>query len=393
LYKLYVKCSLFKVFLYFCGRLQIIQIVKGLKSIFWFLFKCFAVYSIVVYALTFWVPSSHWICGFMMMSFPVTVLINLAFLVFWLLIDPKKALAPLFLIVLAGIFLDRTYQFKDHEDISSTKNGNARTFKVLNYNVFGFWVTQHHEREDDDKTNEMKKWLVSMDADVLVMPEFNNEDRIPAFRTTEFLKKAGYRYNNFLENKEDRSGEYSTLAVFSRFPIVKHEEIALEQQNGIMYTDVLVGKDTLRVIGVHLYSMSLRLARLKDQKEMAGVKRVARGSLAQIKRGFIERVPQTKMLEYWIKESPYAVILTGDFNETPYSYVYGKCRKLLNNAFEMKGEGFGFTYNRVPSFIRIDNQFFDDQRLDILDFQTLNNIKYSDHYPSIGIYQFKKIAK
>jgi endonuclease/exonuclease/phosphatase (EEP) superfamily protein YafD len=364
--------------------------VKGLKSFFWFLFKCFAVYSVVVYALTFWVPSSHWIAGFLMMSFPVTVLINLVFVIFWLLVDPRKALAPLFLVFLAGIFLDRTYQFKKKNENSATSETAAKTFKVLNYNVFGFWVTQHHTRKDDAITNEMKKWLVSMDADVLVMPEYNNEDHIPAFRTTEFLEKAGYQYHNFLENEKNKSGQYSTLAIFSKFPIVKHEEIAFEFQNGIMYVDIRVGENMVRVIGVHLYSMSLRLSKLTHQKEIAGIKREARGSFSQLKKGFSERVPQTKMLEYWIKQSPHPVIMAGDFNETPYSYVYGKCRNLLNNAFESKGEGFGFTYNRVPSFIRIDNQFYDDTKLEAQDFQTLNKVKYSDHYPCLGTYQFKK---
>lgn len=366
------------------------HIVKGLKGFFWFLFKCFAVYSVVVYALTFWVPSSHWIAGFLMMSFPVTVLINLAFVIFWLLVDPRKALAPLFLVFLSGIFLDRTYQFKKENENTTGDKTAAKTLKVLNYNVYGFWVTQHHSRKDDALTNEMKKWLVSMDADVLVMPEYNNEDPIPAFRTTEFLEKAGYRYHNFLENEKDKSGQYNTLAIFSRFPIVKHEEIAFEFQNGIMYADIRVGKNMVRVIGVHLYSMSLRLSKLTHQRGVSGIKREAKGSLSQIKRGFNERAPQTKMLEYWIQQSPHPVIMTGDFNETPYSYVYGKCRNLLNNAFEAKGEGFGFTYNHIPSFIRIDNQFYDDKKLEVLDFQTLNKIKYSDHYPCLGIYQFKK---
>ncbi len=47
--------------------------------------------------------------------------------------------------------------------------------------------------------------------------------------------------------------------MFSKYPIIKHKENPTEQQNGLMYIDIAVGKDTLRVIGVHLYSMSLRL--------------------------------------------------------------------------------------------------------------------------------------
>ncbi|MBE9461474.1 endonuclease/exonuclease/phosphatase family protein [Dyadobacter sp. UP-52] len=368
--------------------------MKGLKGFFWFLFKCFAVYSLLVYGLTFWVPSSHWLPGFLMMSFPVTVLINFGFLVFWLLVDSKKALAPLFLIFLSGIFLDRTYQFKkDPVDLTS-KDNKEKVFKVLNYNVFGFWITQHHSREDDAETNKMKKWILKQNADVLCMPEFNNEENVPDFRTVQFLKKSGYPYSNMLDNKNMKDGTtFKTLAMFSKYPIIAHKEKSTEQQNGLMYIDIVVGKDTLRVIGVHLYSMSLRLSKLVNQKEMSGIKRETRGTLSQMKKGFIARVSETKILEKWIKESPYAVIVCGDFNETPYSYVYGKCRKLLNNAFETRGEGFGFSFNHLPYFIRIDNQFYNDKKLEAIDFKTLNKIKYSDHYPCLGTYRFKKVVE
>lgn len=362
--------------------------MKGLKGFFWFLFKCFAVYSILVYTLTFWVPSSHWLPGFLMMSFPVTVLVSIGFLIFWLPIDPKKALAPLFLIFLAGIFLDRTYQFKKEPiDLSANKK---KVFKVLNYNVFGFWIKPDHSRADDAETNKMKKWIVDQNADVLCMPEFNNEDYNSNFRTVQFLKKSGYLYSNTLDNKTMKDGTtFKTLAMFSRYPIIKHRENPTEQQNGLMFIDIAVGKDTLRVIGVHMYSMSLRLSKLVSQKEMSGIKKETRGTLSQIKRGFIARVTETEIVEKWIEESPYAVIVCGDFNETPYSYVYGKCRKLLNNAFETRGEGFGFSFNHLPYFIRIDNQFYNDKKLEAINFKTFNKIKYSDHYPCLGTYRFK----
>lgn len=362
--------------------------MKGLKGFFWLLFKCFGAYSLLVYALTYWVPTPHWAAGFLMMSLPVAIIVNLFFFVFWIFVDAKKSLAPLFLICLGSVFLPRTYQFGADKEASEK---SEKAFSLLNYNVYGFWITASHAKNDDAKTNEMKKWLIDQNADILCMPEYNNEEYKPVFRTTEYLKKAGYKYQNFLKNKTMREGgSYQTLAIFSKFPIVSHREKPTEQQNGLMYVDLLIGKDTVRVIGVHLYSMSLRLSTLIRQKEIAGIKRETKGTFSRIKNGFTSRILEVNLLEEWVNESPYPVIVCGDFNETPYSYFYGRTRRLLKNAFEEKGEGFGFTYNKIPWFIRIDNQFYDDRKLTLYDFKTWKNIKYSDHNPSIGTYSVKR---
>jgi endonuclease/exonuclease/phosphatase family metal-dependent hydrolase len=61
-------------------------------------------------------------------------------------------------------------------------------------------------------------------------------------------------------------------------------------------------------------------------------------------------------------------------------------RDRLENAFERAGNGFGFTLNRSPKFVRIDNQFFSD-KIKIQSFTTHSEIKYSDHYPISASYQ------
>ncbi|WP_254412333.1 endonuclease/exonuclease/phosphatase family protein [Dyadobacter diqingensis] len=342
-----------------------------------------------MYALTYWVPTPHWAAGFLMMSLPVAIIVNLFFFVFWIFVDAKKSLAPLFLICLGSVFLPRTYQFsKSGEEVDKKKAGE---FKVINYNVYGFWVTGRHTREDDAKTDKMKDWLVEQDADILCMPEFTNEPSISSFRNIQYFKKAGYKYYNTLRGAKIKdNSSLHTLVIFSKYPIVNHKEAAFEQQNGLMYVDVVVRKDTVRVIGVHLYSMSLKLKTLVSQKEIAGIKRETKGTFNRMKNGFSARFSEIELMETWIRESPHPVILCGDFNETPYSYFYGRTRRLLKNAFEEKGEGFGFTYNKIPWFIRIDNQFYDDKKLTLYNFKTWKNIKYSDHNPSIGTYSVKR---
>jgi endonuclease/exonuclease/phosphatase (EEP) superfamily protein YafD len=84
----------------------------------------------------------------------------------------------------------------------------------------------------------------------------------------------------------------------------------------------------------------------------------------------------------------YPVILVGDLNETPYGWAYGTLRERLKNSFEEAGRGFGFTLNRSPYLVRIDNQFCSAE-WQVTQFRTLRNIPYSDHFPVIADYTLK----
>ena len=129
-------------------------------------------------------------------------------------------------------------------------------------------------------------------------------------------------------------------------------------------------------------------ARVLRQDKIKGVQHETRGVLSALRNGFIDRNEEVRKVEECIRQSPYPVLVTGDHNDTPYSVVYERMRRTLPNSFEDAGHGFGFTYNRLPGFIRIDNQFH-DPRLPVLDFKTLNDIDYSDHYPIAGTYLIK----
>jgi endonuclease/exonuclease/phosphatase (EEP) superfamily protein YafD len=84
----------------------------------------------------------------------------------------------------------------------------------------------------------------------------------------------------------------------------------------------------------------------------------------------------------------YPVIVVGDLNETPYGWAYGTLRERLKNSFEEAGRGFGFTLNRSPFLVRIDNQFY-SKDFTVKQFVTLRNINYSDHFPIAADYELK----
>ncbi|MDD4848141.1 MAG: endonuclease/exonuclease/phosphatase family protein, partial [Bacteroidales bacterium] len=88
---------------------------------------------------------------------------------------------------------------------------------------------------------------------------------------------------------------------------------------------------------------------------------------------------QARLVHQFISQSPYPVIVCGDFNDTPGSYSYQQVSKGLKDGFLEAGQGFGQTFNGDIPLMRIDYIFHNDH-FQATDFQVHIN-HYSDHYP------------
>ena len=83
-----------------------------------------------------------------------------------------------------------------------------------------------------------------------------------------------------------------------------------------------------------------------------------------------------------MNESPYKVIICGDFNDVPNSYAYNTIGKGLKNAYAEKGSGIGRTFASISPTLRIDNIFV-DKKLQVEQFARIKK-KLSDHFPIIA---------
>ncbi|ACT91307.1 endonuclease/exonuclease/phosphatase family protein [Dyadobacter fermentans] len=365
--------------------------MKGLTRILWLLYQCFACYTLLIYTLILLVPFGGWLAGFMMMSFPIVVFIHLVSVPVWFVVERKKAILPLIMVGAACFFLPRTYAFNSTAENVTAAEG-AKEFSVMNYNVHVFQRNSGAwKSEVKREIRKMKSWIIDSQADVICMPEYFNDDELKGvLDTRNYFSANGYQYNALhSQKKQGKRKGYWGLAVFSKYPIVAVRDTVFEEQNGMIQTDIKVGEDTVRVLALHLYSMTLQLGALVAQKEMDGIKREGRITFGKMKNGFTRRAAEYEIVQSWVDQSPYPLIVCGDFNEVPYGYVYGKLRKHLRNSFEEKGRGFGFTYNQIPYFIRIDHQFYDDSRLSLHAFRTFSKVPYSDHNPIMGTYTVK----
>ena len=318
-----------------------------------------------------------------MLSFPLVLLGNIFFVVCWGLGRSFKALLSLSLLLMTWSVKERTFKWGLAKD-----NGGKVDFSVLSYNIMYADYNNFKQEASDKNVRGIGETAVSVAADIKCFQEFYNDEKTYEFDLIRRTAKDNpYYVYMHSERGNDRGRGAIGLATFSRYPIVGKEEMYWPtNNNGLLATDIVVNGDTLRVINFQLKSMGIRVNRMFDDGRKLNRKET-RNVLSQLKNGFSARGNEVGVLETWIQRSPYPVIIAGDLNELPYGYAYGKLRRLLHNGFEDAGRGFGFTYRKILSFLRIDNQFFDSNSFRIVKFKTLNHYKYSDHYPLYAEYE------
>jgi endonuclease/exonuclease/phosphatase family metal-dependent hydrolase len=357
------------------------MVKKIASSLLWLGSLPLCIYALVTYLLSYSLIVDHWIAGFLMMTMPIALLGCVSIALIWLFVNPSRAILPFCVLLIGYPFIRRTIALGSGNKIESSE----QSFTILDYNVFGFYAQDAPLNQD--KARGGVAFAHEYKADIKCFQEFLNYEDREDFHTLDLIKKDNPYWVSM--HKNIYHGE-TTLITFSKYPIIhsEHEQFGSANTNGYLIADIAFPNDTIRVINFQLQSMGIRVANLVSklkEKEVSGVKEQSRDIFSSLKMGFVTHAKQVKVLEDLIEASPYPVMLTGDLNEMPYGYSYGRLSDRLSNAFEEAGHGFGLTLNRSPRFVRIDNQFYSNQ-MEAVDFQTLRNIPYSDHYPIVGNY-------
>jgi endonuclease/exonuclease/phosphatase family metal-dependent hydrolase len=338
--------------------------------------------SLILFLSVYISPEYFPYIGLITLTIPFLLVINGFLFIMLLLARRKLAVVPLIALVVGWHFVGITFQLgKDA--------GNPEGFSVMSYNVYLFNYNRNRDNEIETRQN-LFQWLKDNPSDIKCFQEFYQDYTTPSRNALKLLgKDEGYNfYYQFLEG-DPRKRSYG-MAIFSKYPIINEGKVfETSKNNGVIFADIKVDKDTIRIYNAHLESMSINKEKLDN---LAGIKENYRETLSKLKRGQVTRASQLGVLLEHMNNSPYVNILVGDFNDVPYSYTYFSLRKLMHNAFEKAGKGFGFTYNQVLFFLRIDNIFF-DQTLKLEKFKTHREVDYSDHYPVSAVFTWEKPLK
>jgi endonuclease/exonuclease/phosphatase family metal-dependent hydrolase len=327
-------------------------------------------------------PKTYFFAALSGLFYPYILAINLLFIIFWLFKKWQYCFFSLITLFIGMNSFQRFYQFTG-KDIPS---GNDSLVKILSYNVQTLGIYN-----DNNNKEKILDFLKKEKPDIVCFQEYcqnsNPENKVTAALQ---IKNAINANNQYLYLPLSRENYQFGMAIFSRFPIINKESITFEdaKTNHAMFADIVINGDTIRVYNIHFQSIHFgaedylfaRQAASNTDISNEEWKKNGMRILRKIKSGFAKRKSQVDTMVKHIENSPYKVIVCGDFNDTPWSYTYKQIRNLLDDSFVRSGKGIQNTMKirKLLSF-RID-YIFHDRFFKSYGFTT-EKINASDHYP------------
>ncbi len=328
------------------------------------------------------------------MTAPFAIAANVLLALFWLLFARKKwrmvvpllALGCAYRIIPAVVGL---HLFAGHD----LTPGPGR-LKVMSWNVHGMGI---FDRPPDRTTDDRIIAQIRSEApDILVLPEFYtvyNNSLKPY--STHIMDECGYKEFRFRYDNTIGAKIFLGTALFSRYPLSNDHVYALHTRHDgdvdvqLMRADVTLpdGKK-LRVFTTHLQSFTLSdkekgyLEEVSNRDSEIAVSQ-SRSFIRRFGGAYVKRAIQADSAAAIMAESPYPIVLCGDFNDLPASYTYERMKGKLKDAFAERGFGIGRTYNMLSPTLRIDYVFYDPTALELIGFRSQYNT-LSDHNPVIA---------
>lgn len=177
----------------------------------------------------------------------------------------------------------------------------------------------------------------------------------------------------------------SDMVIFSRFPIKGNKTFTFEDTGqSAMWADIDYKGNMLRVFNVHLQTTGINRTKHQADKYQAKGMDIANNRLMQAffgnyVLGMMFRSGQAIEISNEKMKSDKPVIMCGDFNDVPYSYVYNTMLGNMVDGFKECGAGFMRTFREPKKPVRIDYIFHDEALKGLTYYKT--DMTYSDHFP------------
>lgn len=338
----------------------------------------------------------YWFIGFLTLATFYLLLTLLGFIIFWLFAK-KKILTLISIIAIALCWkpLREVIAIRMPANFSIKKDSSD--LRVMSWNVEHFDILEH--KSHPERKDQMINMINEYQPDVACFQEMVGSDLfplainyVPDFKSRLNMKDYLYSYNYKLDfdNKH-----HFGIIIFSKYPIVKKQTMAYDSRDynsTFQYVDIVKNTDTFRVFNIHLQSLKFSNENrryiddpsMKNQDDIEESKNV----IAKFKVGFLKRKQQSDYIRFAIDQSPYPVILCGDFNDVPNSYAYKTLGRGMKNAFTEKGSAIGRTFYSISPTLRIDNIFM-DEKFSVKQYVRIKK-KLSDHFPIIADIRYEK---
>lgn len=313
-------------------------------------------------------PTEHPLLSNLGLAFPLFLLANFCFLVFFAFFKRRYMLVPLLGFAVGYPAVRRYWPLNVGRDTP------AGSIKVLTYNVCGF------SRGDapDGEPNPILEYIAGSDADIVCL----QEARLDA----EVLAAVSGVYEHIDTARSMPAG--GCVMLLSKHRILSKEHIPYQSRANLSAAfKVLVGGDTVTVVNNHLETSGLSAADRSGFREMVkghtgkdSMREESKRLIVKLGESARLRAPQAEAVARYVRSCGGSVILCGDFNDNPLSYTHRVIGQGLVDCHVAAGNGPGVTYHHNAIFVRIDNIMCSP------DWEPYNckadrGIDASDHYP------------
>jgi len=314
----------------------------------------FAVLLLFSYVLPFVSPSLFPRFSLLSLLLPVLIGINLVFVVYWLL-GLKRPFLLSGVVLLLGL-----HHITGLYNLGGNSEESLEDISVMSYNVRAFGLNGFSEKEEVQA--KIYSFIKEEDPAIVCLQEYSAIDGT-----------MGLKYPYQVKAMKPFKKSFGQI-IYSKYPIINSGSFNFKKtSNNIMYADIVIQKDTVRVYNIHL--QSLKVSSQFAELQQADSKRL----LGRMASAFEKQENQVKIFLENEASSPYPVIVAGDLNNSSTSYVYRKLKGEKEDAFAKAGSGTGrtFTFDFLP--LRIDF-ILNDPKFEVTDFKNYA-LMLSDHEP------------
>lgn len=330
-------------------------------------------------------PASFSLLSVMGYAFPMFLLLNFGMVIVWMVVRKMMLVIPVLGFIICYVPVMK------YCPMNMGKDAPEGCLKVMTYNTWQYGGD--NEAESDippvERRNAMLHHIAESDCDIVCLQESPFYESILADIDSIVKPVMPYR-----DNCAGNGG--NTVAILSKYPVKRHEKIDYPSAGNLsaaFYLDV-DGKEVIVVVN-HLETNHFSVEEKKQFGTMVkggmdrkGIKEESKFVLRKLADAAVKRQPQAEAIASFVRmHQDRPLIVTGDFNDIPISYVRRTIAKDLTDAYVSTATGPGFTYHKNGMYVRIDN-IFCSSHFTPYECHVDKTIEISDHFPLVSYLKF-----
>ncbi|KQR95152.1 metal-dependent hydrolase [Chryseobacterium sp. Leaf180] len=183
--------------------------------------------------------------------------------------------------------------------------------------------------------------------------------------------------------------KYPSVILKTKHKILRQQELMNDYCNGnSFYADVQIHGKIIRIVNVYLepFRLNKSMLKVKDNLEAKDKSQTFFGIFDRLVPTFRIHQVQVEKIRRAVENSPYPVIMAGDFNAAPNSWEYYHLSKDLKDAFLTAGNGSATSFHDYKIPLRLD-YIFTSSQLKAVNYKVHREVKLSDHFPVIAEFE------